>query len=240
MPIKAGVHVFTSPFQLPFHVRGRPSPIFQVSILERKVKGQREGKRLEVGRKSFYFQCLESVFPLTFSRGSRPRRSRRCPRPGKGSEGGSKLKKGRKTTPQTTYRPSSKEDTRYLVLLGFPPRFQRRRSRRRPTSGKPRPPHPPTPQRPQGEKHPPGVGNVKRRPPSDSAGRAGRGDRRFHADGPSVLPLGGAAVLAFSNDLRAITRERKGVEQSKPRDCVRLAQTYAAMSSPRRYDAFFF
>ena len=81
---------------------------------------------------------------------------------------------------------------------------------------------------------------MKRRPPSDSAGQAGRGDTCFHADRPSVLLLRGAAVLACSNDRRAITRERKGVERSNPHDCVRLAQTYAAMSSLRRYDAFFF
>lgn len=74
----------------------------------------------------------------------------------------------------------------------------------------------------------PGVGNVKRRPPSDSAGRAERGDRCFPADGPSVLSLRATAILAFSNDRCAITRERKGVEQSYSHDCVQLAETYAA------------
>ena len=66
VPIKAQVHVFTSPFQLSFHVRGRPSPIFQVSILEGKVKGQRSGKDWRSGKKVFSFSVSRVFSHLLF------------------------------------------------------------------------------------------------------------------------------------------------------------------------------
>ena len=78
--------------------------------------------------------------------------------------------------------------------------------------------------------------SVKRRPLSDSARRAECGDMWFPADGPTVLSLRPTLILKISNDQRPITQERKVVEKSFSRDCVRFAETYAAMCSPFSYD----
>ena len=94
MPKKSFRHFFKNPFQLSFHVRGRPSPMALVSIFSDTVTSQRSRKRLEVARKSLIFRGVESVSRLTFSRWLQRCHSRCSPRSAKGSKWPPKLKKG--------------------------------------------------------------------------------------------------------------------------------------------------
>merc|ERR1712082_9192 len=79
-------HFLKNPLPLSFHIRRRPSLMVLVSIFFYTVNYQRSRKRLEVTKKSFFFQNNKNVFPLGFSRQIQRCHSRRSPRSAKGSK----------------------------------------------------------------------------------------------------------------------------------------------------------